>query len=654
MAPSTEAPQRHIEAAACKVAVPSHSHRDVGPPRVASGYSRHPWHLVAGVSCPSGYHAGVRGAGLVLRPGQAPARPISALELAVDDVAGLGHVAVRCLLGCDARGAEELPGHPRPTFQKAYGLFFIFIYLLSFFMCVCVLDFVLMRMLTNVNAESAQTVKQTLLLEYKHIIPFVDPIKAVRNRHYLLAACMTLRIAIWAATGLSAAVFSVANVPVAANAEFTTSFFFDDVKGGDRTVYSTKPALDMVASNLLYNGSLLAWTTRNHSFLPFNLTSEDRAKNGPINITATTEAYSATLDCALFQADDFLSQGLLTMETVSTGTLLRYSLVDRGCNVTDKYLLRKNVSVSKSWAMATCPTAAGQVRYGLVKGDYDSTSPFLLTNVTFLSCIPTFWKENRLVTVRSGLQSPGEVADDVEAALGNGTGSRTKIVPNFGNSWVTNLPQYIIVEPVHLFDGDSLGYIVYGLRRLLSTDQHNGTLDTQSFQTAFRAVYASFVSTSVYKPAEAAVRHQGSTSIQQNMLFVVKGPAIAVITIVAITLVVTFVLTFWLWKRSSVLKKHLDRIFGHALLLHGSTDISAFIDDVKRSASLDSQLANSSAASGKANGNSNPPAPPGARPMPSQGNKGIDLVEYADRTKALNERKCWIGDKDNVLHIEPL
>lgn len=137
MAPSTEAPQRHIEAAACKVAVPSHSHRDVGPPRVASGYSRHPWHLVAGVSCPSGYHAGVRGAGLVLRPGQAPARPISALELAVDDVAGLGHVAVRCLLGCDARGAEELPGHPRPTFQKAYGLFFIFIYLLSFFMCVC-------------------------------------------------------------------------------------------------------------------------------------------------------------------------------------------------------------------------------------------------------------------------------------------------------------------------------------------------------------------------------------------------------------------------------------------------------------------------------------------------------------------------------------
>ena len=509
-------------------------------------------------------------------------------------------------------------------------------------------------MLTDVNAESARTVKQTLLLEYKHIVPFVDSIKAVRNRHYLLAACMTVKTAIWAAAGLSAAVFSVANVPVVASAEYTTSVFFNDVKGGDRTVYSTKPALDMVASNLLFNGSLFAWTTKTHSFLPFHLTFEDRGRSGPINISATTEAYSATLDCALYQDDHFLRQGLLTMETVSAGTSLRYSLVDRGCNVTSKYLLRKNVSVSKSWAMANCPTAAGKVRYGLLKGDYDSTSPFLLANFTFLSCIPKFWKENRLVTVRSGLQPPGEVVEDVEATPGNGTGSRTEITPYFGNSWVTNLPQYSIVESVHLFDGDSLGYIVYGLMRLLSTDQHNGTLDAQSFQTAFRAVYASFVSSaSVYQPAEPAVHHQGSTSVQQNRLFVVKGPTIAVLTIVMIASAVSMVLTFWLQEHRSDLEKHLDRIFGHALLFHGSTDISAFIDDVKRSASLDSQSANSSTASGKAQSNSSPPAP-GARPRPSQGNNGLDLVEYADRTKALNERKCWIGDKDNVLHIEPL
>ncbi|KAK3374506.1 hypothetical protein B0T24DRAFT_720983 [Lasiosphaeria ovina] len=499
--------------------------------------------------------------------------------------------------------------------------------------------------------QGVRTVKQTLLLEYKHIIPFADSMKAVRNRHYLLAACMTVKIAIWAAAGLSAAVFSVANIPVVANAEITTSVFFDDVNGGDRTVYSTKPALDMVASNLLNNGSLFAWTTRNHSFLPFNLAFEDRSRNGPINITATTEAYSATLDCMLYQGDDFLRLGLLTMENVTAGTSLRYNLVDRGCNVTSDYLLRKDVSVSKSWVIATCPTAAGKVRYGLLKGDYDSTSPFLLTNFTFLSCIPKFWKENRLVTVRSGLQSPGEVVDDVEAAPGTGTGERTPITPFFGSSWVTNLPQYVIVESVHLFDGDSLGYIVYGLRRLLSTGQHNGTIDEQSFQTAFSAVYASFVSTSsVYKPAEPAVR-QGSTSVQQNRLFVVKGPTIAVLTIVAFASAVSMVLTGWVQKHGSILKKNLGRIFGHALLLHGSTDISAFIDDVKRSASLDSQLANSSTASRKANSNSNPPAP-GARP--SQGDDDIDLVEYADRTKALNERKCWIGDKDNVLHIEPL
>jgi len=468
--------------------------------------------------------------------------------------------------------------------------------------------------------QNARSVKQTILLDYGRGIPIWDSIQAIRNRHFLLAACMAQRAALWAASGFAAAALSAAVVPVTSPSEFRTSQKFDGYENGfiKFSNLTLRPALDIVSSNINFGGSRYQWTTDTHSFLPFQATRQGLTGN----MSAATEAHSAGLDCAVYSAEDLVRNGFVTYKSNSDSFELLYTIRDRGCTATfPQIVMEKIPGVSRTWVTTKCSSTTGRYRLGLISGRFDKDAPFKLGDFTLLSCIPTFWRHSARVTVATYLNDTGEV-------LGADITSRTQFDPPFANSLLGFIPFYAISEPTTLFDMDDTGSITAThASKTRPSDRLNSQQVLDSFQKTFGAIYATFVSMNLYAPVADAISTGGIT-VPENRLFVVQSAAIIVLTIVAVALCTTLVLTAWVLARRDVLATHVDGIFGHALLLSNNQGLAAYIGAVDTSIKVQE---------------------PGC--FANVGN--YDRVKQAanDPDARLSEWKCWL-DGAGVLRIE--
>lgn len=175
------------------------------------------------------------------------------------------------------------------------------------------------------TAPTRSTAKRTLLLDYGEW-PVLNGLRAIKQGHVLLGIGMLLRVALWTASGLSAAIFAVAQVPRETEAGLYSDKFFDESLGwyeGKGTNYSSStPALEMVGATLVRGAQNYSWTTDTHSFLPYFPTQ----KNGTGNYTFDTQAYWATVECNAKTEEDLARAGAikLALEGDVSTTLPRF------------------------------------------------------------------------------------------------------------------------------------------------------------------------------------------------------------------------------------------------------------------------------------------------------------------------------------------
>ncbi|KAK1750782.1 hypothetical protein QBC47DRAFT_435826 [Echria macrotheca] len=474
------------------------------------------------------------------------------------------------------------------------------------------------------------TAKKTLLLDYGEW-PVLNGIGAIFAGHTLLGLCLILRAALWTAGGLSAAIFATADVPFDVDVQLYSDQFFDQYLGSDAGSelrdMSTMPAFDLVSATVVRDGPNYPWTTDTHSFLPFY----PATSTGPGNYTFDTEAYWATVECNIATEKDLAAVNgadlaLQANDSLASASLrLHYSL--DGCDIDKSFLITNNTLVyGRSWSVTSCSQAKNIVRFGMVAGTYDSTARFLLSNFTAVTCKPLLYRSN--VTLQVSIA--GDPATTAQVVNFTET-SRESFWPFFAKSWFSDMPYYSVLAPVTRDSLDALSRLVlsYALGKpLLENVVSGGSAISESFGTIFQALFSNYVTLQGYHPAPRRTV-SGTLARVQTRLFVAENAAFAVLGIVAAAFAVTLVLAFHLFRNRTILAKHLDLMFGDALLFHQQDPaarggVSGYVEAVKTKAGVPTQT-------------------PG-------GQLDVDLVSYAKRDRELGSWAAWV-DRNGVLQM---
>lgn len=429
----------------------------------------------------------------------------------------------------------------------------------------------------------ATTAKRTIMLDYGSL-PVINSFKALCYGHILLSFCMLLRAALWAAGGLSAAIFSVADVPFQTPVSLSSELYFDEFlgyyNGKGTNVSSALTAMEIVTATLVNDGLDYPWTTDTHSFLPF----KKETHLGPGDYTADTEAHWGTVSCNVATQEDLekisaVDLDYVDKEEMSAQVRLHFSY--GGCDVIKTLTVsNQTIQYGRSWAVTDCSLSEGRARIGMISGTFNSSQKYWLSNLVVITCQPLFYKSNVSLTVAlSNDSTTARVVHFTET-------SRESVWPNFVRGWLGDTPYYIVIDPSIYLSVDTFSRLV------ISHVSKNRTLDTdlppaqvlRSFGEVFEAYYASFVTLQAYYPADRIQIVQGTVSKEVSRLFIVDGPAWAVIGIMMFTFLVTVILTYHLHRNQETLKKHMEPMLGDAILFQGNAGMAAYLETLRRTA----------------------------------------------------------------------
>ncbi|KAK0705683.1 hypothetical protein B0H67DRAFT_594740 [Lasiosphaeris hirsuta] len=480
--------------------------------------------------------------------------------------------------------------------------------------------------------ERCSTAKHTLLLDYGEW-PVLNGLGAISSGHTLLGLCLILRAALWTAGGLSAAIFSVTEVPFEESIELYGAKFFDEYLGYDAGKgiggSPMTPALDMVSATVVRSGANYPWTTDTHSFLPL-FPASDMA--GPGNYSFETEAYWATVECLASTEADLVAVGgaKLVVDGVDerNSAQLQLGYSQGGCSVNKWFTIDNGTQLyGRSWSVE-CSQTRGRARLGMVTGSYSPTERFHLANLTVITCAPLVYRSRVAlhVSMAADAATTAQVLDFTET-------SRHEFWPAFGDRWLHDIPLYSVSAPYNPADMDTFSRLIVqhasGEPRLevISGSQQL----RESFRTIFQALFANYATLQAIQDAPRREPASGTLTREQTRLLVVDSAAFAVLGIVAAAFATTLVLALHLHRNRSLLAQHLELMLGDALLFRQSPargGLDGYLD------ALDRKAAGS-------------PAVQTSR----GGLQGVDLVQYAKRDEQLRSWAVWI-DAAGALRME--
>ncbi|KAJ4313315.1 hypothetical protein N0V84_009492 [Fusarium piperis] len=472
------------------------------------------------------------------------------------------------------------------------------------------------------TVPTRSTAKRTLLLDYGEW-PVLNGLKAIKQGHVLLGIGMLLRVALWTASGLSAAIFAVAQVPQETEAGLYRDKFFDESLGwyeGKGSSYSSStPALEMVSATLVRGAQNYSWTTDTHSFLPYFPTE----RNGTGNYTFDTEAYWATVECNAKTEEDLVRAGAIKLalegddEYNSAQVQIRFN--SDGCNIYKWFnLFNSTLKYGKSWSVVDCGRSAGRMRIGMFSGTYNASEQFRLSNLTLITCKPMLYRSN--ATLEVSLSHDPSIAK----VLNFTQHDQEQFWPGFTSIWIKEIDLYSVFDPKAYLELDSFARLV------ISHASMDLTLETvpdmekllSSFKIVFQAFFANYISLQAYYPAKNATI-TGKVSRLQFRLFVVRSPAFAVVGIFATVFCVTLILLVHLHENRASIEKFLDLMLGNALLFRQSDGVEPFLQTLENRALQTQQ-------------------PP----------ETISLVKFAEKQRDMESWPTWMDGTTGDVYVE--
>ncbi|KAM7210657.1 hypothetical protein V8F06_013956 [Rhypophila decipiens] len=497
---------------------------------------------------------------------------------------------------------------------------------------------------------------ETILLDYDSMgysIPIWNSWKAYRNNHYLISISMLVKFLLTLTGALAAAILAVANVSSSPSVPLQRAPDFDGwALSLSSSSASVRPATDVVSATINNGAEAIPWTTATHAFRPFYYHQPAQSPASG-NLTGHTTAYSATLDCVIFDPVQISSaNGIQLKGEIGNNATLTIKLTDRGCSVSKYLNLLSDSSTTyfKSWAETDCGKSANYSRFGFFSGIASTTSPIGLDNITITSCIPAFWNSSSIVTVTSN-----DRIVDGNRVLSFTIQSSTPFDLPSRDSYLGDMPLYAVADPSEQLHMDTVSRLSYEhAMQVNPASPLNSDTVVSSFETIFSAVFSSMSSLVGFKgtgntgdsdsQATTDSFFFGVLSIPQNRLFVVWQPAAAVIAIMVFALIVTvYIALVWVPRSKALLLQNPELVhsvvLGYAMIVNRSDELGEYIDTVKREALMVEMSHRGQGRGVDAAGT--PVGWWGAGTRPSEAEEdvlqNIDLIEFARKKKSLNQ-----------------
>jgi hypothetical protein len=397
------------------------------------------------------------------------------------------------------------------------------------------------------GSNNPSSLEKTLLLDYSKDA-WKREYKAYRNRHYTILACaLIVNLNTVGMATLTSYLFTTAQIHIntAIPGIQSMSFNEDNANLGD-----ARPALDTVTAIDIYGAPQPAWSTAEYVFAPFQVNDESA------NATAELVGYSGNLSCQTITSEEYVIQIENSSFTISAE--------DRFCNVSQSFDLPVPQGVSLwTYPYNSCSLESGPSR--LLMFAWNSSSPGLNppSNLSFISCRPTYW------------QTPGNLTVNFEPPT---QGSIVSFVPGNATQMVF-LPRLIYeqgLQGIQTYDAltnlwaNDFGRLLYGVA---SIEDPSSPLGVDNLSTCITALYASifaiFASGDLIVPLSPPQSIMLTAAVPVTRLLVVQPLAYALTVLLLINLLLTVLLLRYTGQ-TSILSEELEGPLGAAALLHGS------------------------------------------------------------------------------------
>lgn len=401
----------------------------------------------------------------------------------------------------------------------------------------------------DVRKDGGATAQTTILLDYLAIPMLWRWWKAFANKHLVVGSCslLTLIMSI-VISALAANLFVVKTVPVTTTGGLLVTTGFND--SSMNLTVNWVPVFDTVSATVIHNGSPIAWTDEHYAFQPYEVQEKSRSS---AEVTAKLDAYSAELSCSILE--DFR----LDVQDPS----LFVEAEDRGCAISHQFEVSERQEVYLEM-LSVNDCSANFSRLVVVAAMYSGVSSTLVSNLTVMSCIPSY-------TVTSG----SLLADAREGSI-----VVRQFVPESARS----------ARPVYwrTFEQDILASETYNYKTVWSTSAFGNLIlynaqaqDPRSYlapkvlqaavQRTFTAVYLTAAAKHAFVPIDVPILLPGTFVAFVQRLHSVTWTTYLILVILGIDLAAILVAAFYVYSRASILTAEPAGLLAYARILEGST-----------------------------------------------------------------------------------
>jgi hypothetical protein len=422
--------------------------------------------------------------------------------------------------------------------------------------------------------------RRTIMLDYRAYPGFYNWVLAFMHDHIHIGCAMLLNLIVSVAVvPLSAHLF----VALASTHQSSVSLSFATQYNDSLTIARTnlQPFIDIATAVHAYGSTPPAWMTTEYAFAPFSTTTttSSSSRGSSANLSATTDAYSAYLDCQALDSGSYMvsydDQGTEQGNDVGTVTI---EFSDRSCSV---QLLLALTSNTPTYAQSWYATCNGQTvnRLGMLAGTYSSSSRSKLTDLSVVSCIPSYWHSTGPLTVSLNGASPltSNYIDFTER-------TSTAMQPAFSYTFEAVLHEYTIFNAAAATEADALGFSILSAANTAADKDAKAAMAPDAIQNAtervFTTVYAALATSELLTPAKSATSGSGVLVEPVNRLFVTRPIAYTIVAVLVLVLASHVALWMYAVRHRSVLGENPMGLLGNAVLLERS-DVGAVVRRVR-------------------------------------------------------------------------
>jgi hypothetical protein len=417
------------------------------------------------------------------------------------------------------------------------------------------------------SKDDASNVRRTIMLDYRSYPSFYRWAIAFRNRHHLLGFSMVLSVLLSIVlVPLASHLFAAAPTDVLSEMTVSLASAFDDESISRQT--DLQAPINIAAAVSIFGAIPPPWSTAQYAFQPYEIL--DNSTNG--NVTTRSTAYSGVLDCQVKTGSDF--------SVVNGVGVITFQGIDRDCAIPEIQANVGNQTIGSAyaltWSNVQCGPKAHYTRFGIVTGSYSNSSLGTLSNLTILSCIPSYWMTVGLLTVNVVPGKPVRFANFIPEE-----NNMTEFRPFFYTDVEDGLPSYASFDPSHSLNGDLWGHLIYSMA---SRQSSGNPLDSNVIKTSMETLYSSFfvsmVSTYAFQPSKHVQQVNATLAEPLTRLFVVSPVAWTVAIIMALVLVCNVFLILYSERTKSILHEEPIGLLGNAALLQDS-DVSEIVSQIR-------------------------------------------------------------------------